>query len=111
MIEHDSRILGDGDFVNRILSEAEKGLRRQIYVKEKKDVITRAVREYCAKEGILENEMLQGGQRWKVAKARARIAFQLNRDGGISLAEIARNLGVSTSAIANAIQKLEADQK
>jgi DNA-binding Lrp family transcriptional regulator len=32
-------------------------------------------------------------------------------DGGISLAEIARNLGVSTSAIANAIQKLEADQK
>jgi hypothetical protein len=79
MIEHDSRILGDGDFVNRILSEAEKGLRRQIYVKEKKDVITRAVREYCAKEGILENEMLQGGQRWKV-KARAD-CFPAKSDG------------------------------
>ena len=111
MIEHDSRILGDGDFVKRILGEAEKGLRRQIYVKEKKDIITRAVGDYCAKEGILESEILQGGQRWKVAKARATIAFQLSRDWGISMAEIARNLGVSTSAIANAIQKLEADQK
>ena len=102
---------GDGDFVNRILAEAEKGLRRQIYVKEKKDIITRVVGDYCAKEGIPENEIVQGGQRWKVAKARARIAFQLSRDWGISLAEIARHLGVSTSAIANAIRKLEADQK
>jgi hypothetical protein len=111
MIEHDSRILGDGDFVKRILAEAEKELRRQIYVKEKRGIITRAVRNYCAQVGVLESEILQGGQRWKVAKARAKIAFQLSRDWGISLAEIARNLGVSTSAIANAIRKMEAEQK
>ena len=110
-VEHDLRILGDGDFVGRILAEAEKGLRRQIYVKEKTDIITRAVGGYCAKEGIPEREIVQGGQRWKVAKARALIAFQLSRDWGISLAEIARNLGVSTSAIANAIRKLEAEKK
>jgi hypothetical protein len=110
-IEHDPRILGDGDFVTQILAEAEKEQRRQIYGKEKKDIIKRVVGDYCAKEEVRENEIRQGGQRWKTAKARARIAFQLNRDWGISLAEIARNLGVSTSAIANAIRKLEADQK
>ena len=111
VIEHDSRILGDGDFVTQILAEAEKGLRRQIHVKEKKEIIRRVIGAHCAKEEVRESEILQGGQRWKTAKARARIAFQLNRDWGISLAEIARNLGVSTSAIANAIRKLEADQK
>jgi len=110
-MEHDSRILGNGDFVGRILAEAEKGLRRQIQGVDKRAVLTRVVGEYCAKEGIRESEIRQGGQRWKVAKARATIAFQLSRDWGISLAEIARNLGVSTSAIANAIQKVEADQK
>ena len=39
MVEHDLRILGDGDFVGRILAEAEKGLRRQIYEKEKTDIV------------------------------------------------------------------------
>jgi putative transposase len=111
MVEHDLRILGDGDFVNRILAEAEKGLRRQIHGREKTNIITRVVGDYCAKEGIPEREIVQGGQRWKVAKARGMIALQLRREWGISLAEIARHLGVSTSAIANSIRKLEADQK
>lgn len=111
VIEHDSRILGNGDFVTRILAEAEKGLRRQIYTKEKKEIISKVIGAHCEKEGIRENEILQGGQRRKTAQARAKIAFQLNRDWGISLAEIARNLGVSTSAIANAIRKLEGEQK
>ena len=110
-LDHDSRILGDGDFVKGILAEADKGLRRQINVKEKKEIISQVVRAYCAKEEVRESEILQGGQRRKAAQARARIAFQLNREWGISLAEIARNLGVSTSAIANAIQKLEEGKK
>ena len=109
--EYDSRILGNTDFVARILAESEKGLKRQIYVKEKKEVIGRVIGDFCAKEGISENELVQGGQRWKTARARARIAFQLSREWGISLAEIARHLGVSTSAIANALQKLEEAKK
>ena len=111
MVEHDLRILGDGDFVSRILAEAEKGLRRQIHVREKTNIIARVVEDYCAKEGISEREIVQGGQRWKVSKARGLIALQLSREWGISLAEIARHLGVSTSAIANAVRKLEADKK
>jgi REP element-mobilizing transposase RayT len=110
-LEHDSRILGDGEFVAQILAEAEKGLRRQIHVKEKRDIITRVVSSYSAKEDISENEIVRGGQRWRTARARARIAFQLSRDWGISLAETARHLGVSTSAIANAIRKLEEEKK
>jgi predicted transcriptional regulator len=42
-----------------------------------------------------------------VSEARAKIALFLCREMGLSMAEIARNLGVGTSAIAMAIRKGE----
>jgi transposase-like protein len=110
-LDHDSRILGDAEFVAQILADSEKSLKRQVYVKEQKEVISRVISAFCAEEGVSENEIVQGSQRWKVAGVRARIALQLNREWGVSMAEIARQLGVSTSAIANALRKLEAEKK
>jgi putative transposase len=108
--EHDSRILGDPDFVVRILAEAEKKLKRQIRTKENEEVLLKVAEEYCAKSGIPFGEIVRGGQRRGVSKARAKIAFRLSREWGISLAEIARHLGVSTSAIANAVRKMEMEK-
>ncbi len=48
-----------------------------------------------------------GGRRKKVSRARARIAYQLSSELGIPAAEIARHLGVCTSAIVKAIQNSE----
>ena len=42
-----------------------------------------------------------------MAEVRAKVAYRLNREMGISMAEIARHLGVGTSAIAMAIRKEE----
>jgi len=42
-----------------------------------------------------------------VTRARGEIALYLSREMGLSMAEIARNLGVGTSAIAMAIRKGE----
>ncbi len=41
-----------------------------------------------------------------VSEIREKIGYYLNRELGFPLAEVARNLGVSTSAVAMAIQKL-----
>jgi len=40
-----------------------------------------------------------------VAEAKAKVAYGLNREMGISMAEIARHLGVGVSAIAMALRK------
>ncbi|MFH0813013.1 MAG: hypothetical protein V2A69_09270 [Pseudomonadota bacterium] len=45
-----------------------------------------------------------------MAKGRAKTALFLCREMGISMAEIARNLGVGTSAIAMAIRKGEREK-
>jgi len=64
------------------------------------------IKTLCKKEGISEQELRSGGKRKKVSKVRAKISYYLSHEG-IPMAEIARRVGVSTSAIANAIKNLE----
>jgi len=107
--EHDSRILGTGDFVERMMREADETLARQIKHRRGKGSIDAVIRRMCKEEGVREQELKSGGQRRKISKIRARIAYYLSREMGISMAEIARNLGVGTSAVAMAIKKEESN--
>jgi REP element-mobilizing transposase RayT len=107
---HDTRILGEGEFVAAILQEADQQVKRQLGMGQEKEMIRWIMREVCQKEGVCEDALRQGSQRRKASWARARISYRLSREWGISLAEIARSLGVSTSAIANAIRKLESSE-
>jgi hypothetical protein len=61
--------------------------------------IEEADREFCERESININEMKSGSRRRIVSEARSRMALNLVEDYGIPLAEIARHLGVSTSAV------------
>lgn len=108
--EHDPRVLGRGDFVEKIILEADAGIRRQLKNGERKKLIDRVIREQCQKESVLEMELRQGSQRRKVSTVRAKVGYLLNRERGISCAEIARNLGVSTTAIIKAVER-EAEKK
>jgi transposase-like protein len=65
------------------------------------------IKDICHEEGINEQELRMGGRRRKVSTARARIAYRVSSELGIPMAEIARHLGVCTSAIAKAIQNME----
>ena len=103
--EHDSRILGSVDFVERMIREADEKLSRQMKHRGRKISIEEVIRKMCNEEGVCEQELRTGGQRRKISEVRAKIAYWLNREMGLSMAEIARNLGVGTSAIAMAIKK------
>ena len=73
---------------------------------ERKKPVEGSVKKMCKEASVKEGE-LKGGQRRKVAEVRGRIAYYLSREMGIPMAEIGRNLGVGTSAIAMAIRKKE----
>ena len=103
----DARILGGEDFIEKILREADKGLKRQLQSRGKKDRIDELIERVCQKEGIESEELRNGGKRKKVCRVRARIAYQLNHEMGIPLAEIARHVGVCTSAVAKAIENID----
>jgi len=108
-MEHDDRILGNGDFVAEIIREAEKNVRRYLRVNELKTSVENAIKEICRKEGVSEQEMRMGVRTRKYSRVRAKISTHLSHEFGVSQAEIARQLGVCTSAIAKAIQKTETE--
>jgi hypothetical protein len=109
-MEHDCRILGSGDFVAEIIREAEKKVRRYLRVSEMKTSIDKAIKEICDKECVAEQELRLGVRTRKFSRVRAKISYHLSHEFGISRAEIARQLGVCTSAIAKAIDNMEGDE-
>ena len=109
-MEHDVRILGRGDFVTEIIKEAEGNVRRYIRVSDRKTLIDDSVQKICRKEGVAVQELRMGGRTRKLSRVRAKIAQYLSHEFGVSRAEIARHLGVCTSAIAKAIENVGAER-
>ena len=103
-VEHDSRILGSGDFVQGVMRDAEEAIARQVRNRGTKP-IEEIIRRMCRESGVSEKEVSSGSQRRRVSEVRAEIACFLSREMGISMAEMARRLGVGTSAIAMAIRR------
>ena len=65
------------------------------------------MKDFCIQAGVEMGELCGGSQRRAVAEVRSKVAYRLNREMGIPMAEIARYLGVGASAIAMAIRKEE----
>jgi putative transposase len=105
--ESDERILGSGDFVNAILQEAEEKARRQMKLQWADKSLGKIIEEECKKGRSSANELSGGSRRRKVSTVRARIARRGVDELGISMAEIARHVGVTTSSIAKAVARLE----
>jgi len=97
--------LGNGEFVERIIKEAEARIRYQLPVKERHERIDEFVDEICKSEQVSIEELKGGSRRKKVSRVRGRIAIGLVKEHGVALAEVARRLGVSTSAISKIIRR------
>jgi REP element-mobilizing transposase RayT len=100
----DERILGSRLFVERILQEAEERVRQQFRALNSGKKIEEIIRSTCRKEGISQAELQGGSRRGRVPEVRTKIACKLVKEEGVIMAEAARHLGVSTSALSKAIK-------
>jgi hypothetical protein len=101
----DERILGSGDFVKRILDEADHRVRKCFGSEEKAKEIKQIIDCICKKEGVDVRELQKGGKRKAVSMARFQIACKLVEEHGIPFSEVARNVGVTTPAIFNILKR------
>jgi len=104
--ETDERILGSGDFVHQIVKEAEDKSLRQMKLKRSGMTLTKIIDRECKKVQISRQELESGSRRSKVSQARAEIARRGMKELGLPAAEIARHLGVATSSITRAVEKM-----
>jgi REP element-mobilizing transposase RayT len=109
--ETDERILGSGDFVSKVLKEAEERQRRQTKLRSAGKTVQKLIGEECGRSGISIAELRNGSRRSKVSEARMVIAYRCREELGISAAESARQLGVNTSSIIKAIERYEQNDR
>ncbi len=102
----DERILGSGDFVERVIREADERLDYQLQAGERKQRVNQLIQEVCNREKINIKELRAGSRRGPISQVRSQVAVQLVEKYGIPLAEVARQLGVSTSAISKIVTRV-----
>lgn len=95
----DQRILGQGDFVERILREADKRIKSQFSINERLMSAEKRINEVCHAKGVNIEELKGGSRRARISDLRKSLAIELISEHGLNLAETARQLGVSTPAI------------
>jgi putative transposase len=105
--QSEERILGDGDFVEGVLQEVEERQLRQLKVRRRGGTVGDIIKEECARGGVNAAELIQGSRRSLVSGVRAVIARRCVAEMGLSAAEIARHLGVATSSIIRAVERVK----
>lgn len=104
---YDERILGPGNFVEKVLEEAEEDFKRALKNNLSFRNIGLLIMKACKESGIRVEELKLGGRRAEVSKIRSQLAIDLVTKHGVPMARVARQLGVSTPAISSLIRRSE----
>ena len=99
----DARVLGGDDFVASLLQEADERVHRQLAARQNGPEMSALIDRACEQAGVSVQELQGGSRRGQLPRVRAELAHQLVEDLGLPLAEVARQLGVTSSAIAKAL--------
>jgi putative transposase len=95
----DDRILGSGDFVEQLLLEADEREKQTLRLRRKPPGLKEMVESISADQKIEKAELLGGSRKKCVVQARKMVCRMAVRNAGYSGAEVARFLGLSTSAV------------
>ena len=102
----DERILGGGEFVERVLEDAEERIKETLRWKKRVMDLKALLGEVCRREG-LEEEEIRGRSRRKPVVRGGKIICQVAlRKLGYTGASVARFLGMTTSSV-NRMGRLE----
>jgi REP element-mobilizing transposase RayT len=105
----DERILGSGEFIDRILMQAEQQLKDQFSARERTKKVAQAIKSICKKWGVKPDELKAGGRRGYLTKARSEIIQVLVQKHGVPMASVAREIGVTTAAVSMCLRRIEND--
>ena len=98
--EADDRILGSGEFVKMVTREMDLLKKSRFSSEDRKKKTSKIIEIYCKREGISVRALHNGSRQQKAGKVRKELSIILVEEYGMTMAETARQLGVTTSAIA-----------
>ena len=101
----DERILGQDEFVERIIAEADKKITGQLSINERIIEAKKTILDACEKDGVSVVALKGGSRRGRLPGLRVQLAKDLVEYHGLNMAETARQLGVTTSAISRIFER------
>jgi len=101
----DERILGSGNFVESVLTEADQKIRYQFSSEESIRRAGELIEKMCKEREVSIDALRSGSRILEVSRLRSELAKDLVQNLGFSLSEAARQLGVTTSAIENSLKR------
>ncbi|MGB7512431.1 MAG: peptide-methionine (R)-S-oxide reductase MsrB [Pelodictyon phaeoclathratiforme] len=102
----DERILGSSAFVREILDQADDSVKALIPASNFSQDAAEELRKRCGECGVALQLMESGSKRDECTALRKELAVKFIKEFGLSYAETARQLGVSTSAVNQIFRRL-----
>ena len=101
----DDRILGSGEFVSEVIKHAGEKIKYQLPAVALQKSIEKEIERQCKAEKVTAAMIRSGSRRPPMPKLRRTIALKLINEYGVSLAETARQVGISTSGVAQILKR------
>jgi len=100
----DSRILGDDQFIERVLEKEEKRSRGRVSV-------NRVLKEVCKSFSLKEGDLLVSGRDHKISRVRGMAAWLVMECGTGTLGELSRRTGRDVTTLSSAAKRLQIRSK
>lgn len=104
-LKGDERILGNGDFVEQVLSQAKEGIARKYLLKAKGVDLARIAERVAEIFGMRPDEVWTSGKQAKTVRARSLLCYWAVDELGLNQTDLSRRLGISQAAVSLAIAR------
>jgi putative transposase len=106
-IKGDERILGDGQFVESVLKEAQENLERKYRLEAEGHDFKWLVGHVAIRLGLRPQEVLAPGKYPQTVKARSLLCYWATRELGITTVELAKKLNISQPTVSQSARRGE----
>ena len=102
---NDERILGDGDFVDRVLASAEEEMEKRYKLRSGGFDLKRVAFRVSEVLGVKPEEVWAKGRYKRIVEARSLLCYCSVRELGVSLSLLSRQLGISIPSVSESVTR------
>jgi lambda repressor-like predicted transcriptional regulator len=103
--KNDERILGDGDFVGRVLASAEEAMEKRYALRSRGVDLAFVACRVSEVMGVKPEEVWGKGKYPRIVEARSLLCYWAVRELGESMSVLARKLGLSIPSISESVTR------
>jgi putative transposase len=102
---NDERILGDGDFVGRVLASAEESMENRYALRAHGVDLASIASRVSELMGVKAEEVWAEGKYRRIVEARSLLCYWAVRELGVPMSALARKLGISNPSVSESVTR------